>query len=410
MRHYSRKSVLKYFSVRVRAVVVLLLATTIPTVDLARPAVAAEKTFQFNVRAARDVETFRAYAELAARMKKYGHVQIAISGIADKAWFQIPAGGSPWHQYACYVSAPWMFYPHPRLAPHFPAEWIEANRALLQAKRAVINELGLKAIFAGKNSQMLPESFFVENPHLRGPRVDHPRRSRGEAFAWCVDLPETREMIESMMAEMLRSAPEIEVFSSGTNDAGSGLCWAAAQYPGPNGPRHCMNRSAGQRVRDLVLAVLRGARAGGGQIDFRWSNVNFWQNEMDVVLPLLPENAFIDSRDHSRMGGVGTLINEAWPFMGLIDPLSVIQSMERYHDPEIRVLSVGSSAMYARHEDSPETVSKLLDLVEICIANPTTNLSQRLELLRMVAGRWAGERASASRCSRPFTTSTGRWS
>jgi len=370
--------------------VLALLAVLLLTVSAATPSFAAEKTFMFNIRAARDIDTFRSYAELAVRMKKYGNVQIAISGISDKVWFQIPEGGSPWHEYACYMNAPWMYYPHPDIVPHIPAEWVEANRKLLQAKRKIINELGLDAIFAGKNTEMLPESFFVAHPHLRGPRVDHPRRTSEEAFSWCTDLEETRDIIRWTMAELLRHAPEIKVFSSGTNDAGSGLCWAAAQYPGSNGPRHCMHRNVGQRSRDLILAVQEGARMGGGEITFRWDNVNFWQGEDIIVRSTLPENAYMSRSDRSRLS-VGTMLNEAWPFMGLINPLSIIRSMERYHRPGTKFLNIGTSAMYDRHEDSPETVAKVLDLVEICIAEKTTNLSERMALLKKVAAKWGGE-------------------
>ncbi|HLA39222.1 MAG TPA: hypothetical protein VJ417_04455, partial [Candidatus Glassbacteria bacterium] len=368
----------------------VILTVILPAEVFSRPPENNQKIFEFNIRSARDLKNFRTYAEMAARFKKYGQVQINVGTVADKAWFMIPEGGSPWHEYACYMSAPWMFFPHPKIAPHLPAAWVEANRKLLLAKASIARELGLDMLFAGKNTEMLPESFFRQYPHLRGPRVDHPRRSRGEAFSWCVDLEETRDIIRWTMSELLRSVPEIKTFSSGTNDAGSGICWAAAQYPGPNGPRHCQNRNVGDRVRDLVLAVQEGARQGGGDIVFRWSNVNFWQNEMDVILPKLPEKAFINSRDRSRLG-VGTLINEAYPFLGLIDPLAVIESMERYDSPRIETLSIGFSAMYDRCEDTPEAVGMLFDLVEDCMSNPSQGLSERLERLKEVAGRWAGE-------------------
>ncbi|OGF98282.1 MAG: hypothetical protein A2Z86_08865 [Candidatus Glassbacteria bacterium GWA2_58_10] len=369
----------------------LILALALNAV-LWRPAAAdQDKVFMFPARGIRDLNEFRTYAELAARMKAHGRVQIAISSLADKAWFIYPEGGSPWHEYACYMPAPWMFFPHPKIAPFVPADWVAANRRFLLAKAAIARELGLEMIFSGKNSEMLPEAFFQKYPELRGPRVDHPRRSTREEFSWCVDLPETREIIEWTMAELLRNVPEIKTFMSGTNDAGSGLCWAEAQYPGPNGPAHCQGRTAGERVRDLVLAVQEGARKGGGDIVFRWSNVNFWRNEMDVVLPLLPENAFIDSRDRSRMG-VGTLINDNYPFTGIIDPLAVIQSMERYGRPGTKIVSVGYSAMYDRYEDRPGTVAKLLDLVEQCMEEPGGSLFERLEKLRKVAALWGGEK------------------
>ncbi len=368
-----------------RLVLLLMLLTA-----LSNEALAAERIFMFHNRGCRDLKEFRTYAELAARMKPYGRVQITISAISDKAWFMFPEGGSPWHDYACYMSAPWMFFPHPKIAPHVPADWVVANRELLLAKAAIVREMGLEVLFAGKNSEMLPESFFQEYPHLRGPRVDHPRRSKREEFSWCVDLPETQEIIEWTVAELLRHVPGIKTFESGTNDAGSGLCWAASQYPGPNGPRHCRARTAGERVRDLVLTVQRGASKGGGDIIFRWGNVNFWQNEMDVILPMLPEKAYINRRDPSLMS-VGTMINQNYPFLGIIDPLSVIQSMERYHKPGVSNIIVSFSAMYDRYEDRPQTVGKLLDIVEDCIAEPTGSLTERLEKLKKIAALWGDE-------------------
>jgi len=373
------------FAALSRLVLLLMLAAAV-----ADKALAAERIFMFHNRGCRDLKEFRTYAELAARMKPYGRVQITISAISDKAWFMFPEGGSPWHEYACYMPAPWMFFPHPKIAPHVPADWVVANRELLLAKAAIVREMGLEILFAGKNSEMLPESFFQEYPHLRGPRVDHPRRSKREEFSWCVDLPETQEIIEWTMAELLRHVPGIKTFESGTNDAGSGLCWAASQYPGPNGPRHCKGRTVGERVRDLVLTVQRGASKGGGDIIFRWSNVNFWQNEMDVILPMLPEKAYINSRDPSLMS-VGTMINQNYPFLGIIDPLSVILSMERYHKPGVSNIIVNFSAMYDRYEDRPQTVGKLLDIVEDCIAEPTGSLTERLEKLKKIAALWGGE-------------------
>ncbi|MFC2075558.1 hypothetical protein ACFLT7_00605 [candidate division KSB1 bacterium] len=336
------------------------------------------------------LDDFRTYAELAARLKPYGRVQIVISSLSDKSWYEFPEGGSPWHEYACYVSAPWKFYPHPKIAPFIPAASVTANRKLMLARASVVRELGLEAVFYGKNSNMLPEAFFRKYPHLRGPRVDHPRRSKAEAFAWCVDLPETQEMIEWMMAEIVRNVPEIKTVTTGTNDAGSGLCWAAALYSGPNGPAHCQHINAGERVRDLSLAVHRGAEMGGGDVRMIWSSANFWQGEDVMIRAMLPEDTYMRRGDRSFMG-VGTMINSAYPFLGLIDPLAVIGSMERYHRPGIENFSLGFSAMYGRADDRPESISKLIDLVENCIAEPTDGIIERLEKLKKIAGIWAGK-------------------
>ena len=351
---------------------------------------AQEKTFLFPTRGIRDLKEFRTYAELAARMKAYGPVEITISALADKSWFQIPPGGSPWHEYACYMPAPWMFYPHPKIAPFVPADWVVKNRELLLGKAGIIRELGLEAILSAKETEMLPEAFFQKYPDLRGPRVDHPRRSKREEFSWCVDLPEVQEMIEWSMAEIMRNVPEIKTYMSGTNDAGSGICWAAAQYPGPNGPRHCRSRTAGERVRDLCQTVHRGAKKGGGDVVFRWSNVNFWQNEMEAILPLLPPDTYINSRDPSLMS-IGTMINEVYPFLGVFDPLDIIAAMERYQRPGTKNVMIGFSAMYDRYEDTPESIAKMLDLAENCIKEPTSGFDSQLEKLRKISARWGGE-------------------
>ena len=63
--------------------------------------------------ASHNIEDFRRYAELAARLKPYGEVQITVSALADKSWYEIPAGGSPWHEFICYKVAPWKYFPHP---------------------------------------------------------------------------------------------------------------------------------------------------------------------------------------------------------------------------------------------------------------------------------------------------------
>jgi hypothetical protein len=149
----------------------------------------------------RDLGEFRAFAKSASRMKAHGRVQIDIGVLAAKADFELPSGGNEWHQYAVFNASLSKFFPHPKIAPFRPAEWVARNRELLLAKAAILREFGLEAALSSNDTHYLPEAFFERYPHLRGPRVDHPRRSRREEFSFCVDQPETREMIEWMTAE-----------------------------------------------------------------------------------------------------------------------------------------------------------------------------------------------------------------
>ncbi len=348
-----------------------------------------ERVFILN-NSSRNVEEFRAFAKVASRLKPYGRVRIDIGQVAEIAKHEMPPGGSPWHEYANNLSSMAKYFPHPKIAPHLPAEWVAKNRALLLAKAGVLRELGLEAALSSNDTHFLPESFFRQYPHLRGPRLDHPRRSRKEEFSWCTDLDETRQMIEWMAAEVKRNVPEVQTLLVHNNDAGTGLCWAAALYSGANGPAHCRGRNAGVRVRDLILAIQRGAEKGGGKVSVRLGG-NFWQQEEDVILPLLPPDTCLMARDPSSMS-VGTMLNEVYPVLGFINPLGVLAAMERYDGTNTKTVNISTTPYYNRFDEPEEVTEKLIGLVEDLAKTPVRGLSARLNRLRSWAARWGGEK------------------
>ena len=354
------------------------------------PLKAADKVFVFG-NASHDPASFELYTNLAARLKSYGQVQVLVSETADKNWQEIPPGDSPWHEYACYIPGPWVYFPHPKIAPFIDAQFVQANRKLLSQKVATLQRLGLSALFESNHAHFLPEAFFQKYPELRGPRVDHPRRSRLEAFSLCLDLPETREMVEWMTTEIKRNIPMLQAIDEGVNDAGQGLCWAEALYSGPNGPAYCRNLNAGQRIRNISEAVHEGAVKGGGDVSIYWNNVNLWRNELEVVRPLLPANTYLQRYDPAFLD-VDTRTWDNYPFRGVLDPLAIISRMERYNSPATRFLVTGCGEPYSRAEETPEAVAKLLDIIEDCIKEPTTDLSQRLDKLKKFAALWGGEK------------------
>jgi hypothetical protein len=355
----------------------------------AMAAAAGEKTFILKS-STRDLNEFRAFVKIASRLKPYGNVQVDIGVLADKSWYEIPKGGSPWHEYASDHGTLYKFYPHPKIAPFLPADWVEKNRQLLLAKARILREAGLDAAFSSNDTHFLPEAFFRRYPHLRGPRVDHPRRSRHEEFSWCVDQPETLEMIEWMAAELKRNVPEIKTIMSLNNDSGSGLCWSAALYSGPNGPAFCHDRNVGERARGLLEAIHRGFEKGGGNVVTRLYG-NFWQNEDEIVLAHLPPDSYLEGKDRSTIS-VGTLSVEAYPVLGLIDPLGLYASLERYNDPAVRTIFVNTVPYYNRFDEPLETSSRLIDLIEDYIAQPARGLLERFDKLRKLALQSAGER------------------
>lgn len=350
---------------------------------------ASDKTFLL-LNASRDINEFRAFAKMASHLKPYGEVQIDIGVLADKSWYEMPKGGSAWHEYAAYASCMAKFFPHPKIAPFIPADWVAKNRQLLLAKAAVLRDFGLTASFSSDDTHFLPEAFFAQYPQLRGPRVDHPRRSRREEFSWCVDQKETLDMIEWMAAELKRQVPEIKTILSHNNDSGAGLCWAAALYSGPNGPRHCEGRSAGIRVKELTEAIHRGAEKGGGKVTIRMDG-NFWEHEDEMIAPLLPPDTYLSQRDRTTVS-VESLLSEAYPIQGLLNPIAIISAVEKSADPRVKTIVINTSSWYKRSDESPETVARIVETVKDCLTEPTRGLLSRLNKLHKLALQWGGER------------------
>ncbi len=350
--------------------------------------------------AIRDVDEFREMAAIAARLKPFGEVQVDIGLLADKGWHDVPEGGSPWHEFGTYNSAAFKFFPHPRIAPHLPAEWVAGNRKLLLAKAAILRQFGLSAAFTSNETNYLPESFYRESPQLRGPRVDHPRRTRAVAFSPCMDQPEMLAMVEWMMHELIRNVPEIKTVFAQNNDSGAGLCWASGQYSGPNGPESCRNRTTGVRLKALMEAMQRGASTAGGGITIRLAGT-FDEIEEREFSPMLPKNAFL-SRPYTRrtppegdpnIVWTGTMIHDSYPVLGLLDIEQLLARLEQTHNTSIRtvVLTVGQP-WYYRGNERADTMRKLVDIVEAYYSKPFTGPVARRMFLETMSARWGGAR------------------
>ena len=337
-----------------------------------------------------DISEYAQIADEAVRLKPYGRVLMLAGCLADK-WFDcLPEGGSPWHEYASYNPTLFNFFPHPDVAPHVDADLVKRNQAFLQEQRKVLNARGLEAWFYAVEPSFISESFFEAFPQWRGPRVDHPRRATVEAFAMCLDLPEVQERYAWMTAELIRHAPEIAAITFKVNDAGSGFCWAKAQYMGPNGPQHCRGRSAGERFRDFSLTLQRGAKDGGREVLVYNTASNFWDGELDEIRRYLPPNTIVlpGNPDVLNLGG---LMGATYPVMGLLDPLRLFEAMEKWSDPKVDPVFFHFRASYDRAHETLDTIEKVIDIFEDCVAEGTDGWFSRVEKLRALSKKWAGK-------------------
>ena len=206
-----------------------------------------------------------------------------------------------------------------------------------------------------------------------------------------------------MAAEAKRTIPELKTILVHTNDSGTGLCWAEGQYSGPNGPERCRTRGTGRRVRDLAEALHNGAVQGGGDIDVRIGG-QFTTHELDDIALQLPPHTYLSGRDPLVVGGhgaserdptamgVATMVLQSYPVLGLINPLTVLGDLEKFQEPQVRTLVIGTALPWYYRADEPlDTTARLIDLVEDAIASTTNGLMPRFRKLRKLSAKWGGE-------------------
>ncbi len=342
----------------------------------------------------------REFAQIAARLSPYGRVCVEISDLAQKADYGLPPGGSPWHEYSTYMPVLHRVFPHPKLAPHLPADWVARNRELVMAKQAVLADLGLGACYFDCAPFFLPESFFREHPHLRGPRVDHPRRSTRAEFAPCADQPEYLDMLAWMVGELKRAVPQLALYQFLSNDCGGGFCWSDFLYTGRNGPRGCQVRPMGERMRGVLQAMHDGAIRGGGDVDVHYKG-NLSRFEYDMLWPIRPPNTWLGagSRSDPETAHVGHVAAD--PARGLFDPFAVVAGAERLRDPRVHTCFVNFAPAYRRGSELLATVEKVVDILVDCQEEPTHTLLERVAKVRKLSARWAGE-ADADKATEAF--------
>jgi len=350
---------------------------------------ADEKVFTVSAKvdSAKDCETF---ASMAAQLKKHGRVEVGISSVSGKAWYDIPKGGSPWHEYTSYQSTLLKFFPHPKIAPFLDAKCVRSNRQLLRSCVRVLRKHRLDAAFDSHEPYYISEKFFARHPHLRGARVDHPRRSLQEAHALCVDRPESREMLAWMMKRLVKEAPELTYLAMHTNDAGSGMCWSDYTYSGPNGPAHCHATNTGERVASLFEAMRNGA---GKKLDISVEGM-FSQAERNLIPHHLDENSYLTGRGTEPcIIRTGTLTDN--PVQGLFDPASILRTLARTRDPRVKRIRVGFRNNYSRSHNDPETAAKVIELIGAFFAKPACGRLDRINLLADLCAKWAGKSRAA---------------
>ncbi len=184
------------------------------------------------------------------------------------------------------------------LKGYLPEGYAKRNLSLLTKRMEILKKYQLKAALTLCEPFYLPEAFYRDHPHWRGPRCDHPRRARNTYYSPCIDQPRVLDVYKKTMAQLL-SFIDVDYMTIYTNDSGGGLCWSKGLYNGANGPSFCKDRSPADRITGFLGALRQGALMAGKELDIEiHSNIGYKEPEhaLDNVWPKLADHTAVNGR------------------------------------------------------------------------------------------------------------------
>ena len=221
-----------------------------------------------------DLPQYEAYVREA---KDAGFTHMNLSQMHDRArWCVQDDPTDPWLQWNLHNTALFKLLPPDCMKDFAPAEWVKKDLDLVVAKGKILEKYGMKGVFVTWDPSWMPECVFEAHPDWRGPRVDHPRRTKHKRFAMCMDHPEVLALYRDTVRRLLAMIPCVDTFHVLTNDSGAGMCWSSHLYNSPNGPAACRHISMGERVATFLDNIRQGCLDAGvdAQVDRKSTRLN----------------------------------------------------------------------------------------------------------------------------------------
>ena len=338
-----------------------------------------KRLFSFGCPTLEDFETH------ARRAKELGATHIMITADLPPAMWQYEQSGDPYT--AWFVINPGLLkiFPPEKVQPFVDTEFAQEIVDLLKERCVILRKLGLKGYWFTNEPQVLPEAFFIEYPHLRGPRVDQANRARMAHFAPSADQQETLDLYADSMKQLLTDCPEIELFYFLTTDSGSGFCWSPALYPGKNGNTLFKHRPMEDRVAGWLLNLRRAAESVGKNIlvDINEIEPREWMlptfaDPMKIIEKLEPGLAINHMEGPTGKRFISRGMSPVWwnpfyPVVGIARPFDFIRQCveEAQQEATIRVSMVNDienadllfDLLAKYQEQQPETEFEIISLL-----------------------------------------------
>jgi len=344
--------------------------------------------------AAGDLDTFDQVAGSAAALAERYDVRVVVNHFPHPDRSQLIDPGDPYLEYSVNFPDLFRFTPPQAVAPFVDRRLAEDSLRLAEQRLALLRKHGLKGAFMGREPVFLPEGFYAEHPELRGPRVDHPRRSRNPCFALCLHHPEAQALYRSATVELLGHLPEVDTFYWWTNDSGAGFCWEERLYPGPNGPQTCRQQGTLPAIAAFHSAVLDGARAAGVADPMSvMTHTLTWDHER------MPAGAYRYPPEPGRPGAASIYadLSLTFPVRCLWDPFERLEQIESIEAAGPVATMWWLSDVYHRSAVGTDAFRQQVALWQMALDQPqrNRNLLGRIGLLGELAAREFDAEAAA---------------
>ncbi len=338
-----------------------------------------------------DLIQFKSFAECAKTLGAT-HITITAEDLPISYW-ELKPEDDPYPAWVITNPGLLKIAPPKVLAKYIPEDYGRQVMDVLEKRCQVLRELGLKAAFHTFEPQMLPEEVFKDHPEWRGPRVDHPHRSRTPRYAPCMTHPEVIALYTEAMSRILQRAPEIEIIQMRTNDSGAGLGWSSRLYAGKGGNPEYKIVPMEKRIA-LFFNALRAAVEDDNELHINMYSVRDARQKQ--IVANLEKGMAVDHSEGPRGSrfkqDVGSLLYYCRPFSpaaGIPYPITFLSNLNRAQANPPQRLFVNIADTHNRE--------LYLDIYKAVTHNPRRIDSEkgREMLLKDIAARYVGSSNSS---------------
>jgi len=338
---------------------------------------------------ARDIKDFE---DFVIRAKKSGatHINLSNEDLPFSKW-EYDTPGDPYPAWVITNMGLLKIATPEVLKKYLPQDYAQSVMIILEERCKILRKYGLKASFKTFEPQMLPEQVYIDHPKWRGPRVDHPLRSKVARFSPDIDNAEVLQLYKESFTILLKHCPEIEIMSLTTNDSGTGLSWSGGLYSGATGNTFTKERSKEERILDFFSVFTEVAKTKGIKFE-----IDFWgtreEHPEEIAKKLLPGMAIENyegpdaSEFKSSVGYVMDFVQVLYPVIGVPEPVRFLNELESANKSKAKRLFVLFGDRYNK--------DLYFNLYDRFAGNPPADNLARLTLLKKLAVEKAGEQAS----------------